>query len=365
MSIVSTPSVCPHFEPIFFQTRPLTVDQCTELFKKTLEGKSADKVTVLFTSSCEKPETELVTALLIRSGVSPNTPIPHFTSKLSMPPLFTLMQTQSSRMCHEVIMHPDTTIFCEVIFNNKTYTISVLHSAILQGKHEVVKSIFESKKYPADSINKPANVIGSSGQIGKAETPLSLATRKFQPELMQYLIQARARIYQESPDQEDCLIKATKLGSDSKTLAFLLDQEEVLANKKHTSLLHTLAKNSVMPAKECLASATILIAQGYLIDALDRENHTPLYISAQNPKRNDLSAFLLGSGADLLELYKPCDKERSHLAPVLDDYRAKIHRLCETTALLKPILQIVENYLFDNDAYSAFISNVSIHYMQE
>lgn len=346
-------------------TQSLSIDQCTELFKNTLKDKSPEEITQLFAISCAQQETALVTSLLIKMDVNPNTDIPHFHSKVLMPPIFTLMQTQSPQMCREVIMHPETKLFCSIAFGNKKYGVSLLHSAILQGKLETVRDIFASNKYPTEQINESYYVIGSEGQVGRRETPLSLSTRKFQPEIMQVLIQSKANIYQESPDKEDCLVKATRFGSDPRTLSFLLSQEEVLSNKKHTALLHALAKNRVMTPEACRASTDILLAHGNPRDILDCEGHTPLYTCMQNSKRNDLLAYLLNLGADLLELYLPCENDRAHISPVLEEYKRKIQELCRSTPLIVSIRLIVEDYLLDNDALTNFLSNLSIHYMQE
>lgn len=338
--------------------RNLPTEQCTEMLKRILKGKDIEDLNKLLHDSCLHESTRCITSIFINIGANPNMKVPHPISKKSVNLIFSLLDTQYQKACQILIENPRTEVFCVLEEQKK---LSLLHSAALQGNSAVIDFIFASQKFSIEEINTPYCVVSSQGLIGAPETVLSYATRKFQPKLMEFLIHNKADVYQIHADGEDCLTKAVRCGSSSETLAFLFSHKDIVSQNnyfRHTFLLHALIKNPIrlkspVTQTECdhvISSINILLNHGSQLEALNKENHTPLYVSAKRPDLNEISTYLLSLGAEVQALYKDDSYKDGVLLPhfqtLIKTHTAKIRELFQNTTKLPPeLVSIITNYL--------------------
>lgn len=358
-SFFDVPSTFTSHEVKFEMAPPtyLSDTQCIKLLRKTLRQLAPNK---------KKITTKLLNKLLIQDslngfslspyflilGANPNVQVLHPFSKDQLPLIYSMLSLQNLEGSSCLIANKKMHFF----YTKGKYVISLLHSAILQGKINIINNIFLLKKFPLNRINTPYHPIGNKGKIGPSETALSLSTRRFQSKIMEQLLSRRATIYQKNPDGENCLIKAVKHGSSAETLRFLFAQQEILlSQEKPTTLLHFLIKNPVMTSNEMIASVDILLENGSILDALNDEQNTPLHESVQQwTKRPDLekiSKYLLEKGADLLALDKKEEKLPSSTLTLVQNYCLALHNLYPQT--ISSVSSVVEGYLFGR--FSAFI----------
>lgn len=300
-------------------------------------------------SSSDVTETYLTPAQcskIIRIS-KPNREIPHPKSKELFPIIYSLLSDPSEELSTYFLMNNLPNIFYQKSYNHKTLSISLLHSAILQKKANLVNCIFYMNLFPLGQINTPYHPVGSSGVPGPSETALSLATRQYQPTVMQQLIERGAKIHQKNPDQEDCLTKAVKHGSSAKTLQFLFEQKEVKNHPVSPLLLHALIGNSnpKMLTAERIACINILLAHNNHLNTLNQNDHTPLFESIKNPQLKDISLHLLFLGADPSELFKTGSNLTFSLpnaAPILEVHASRLHScLLKITKLIPELISLI------------------------
>lgn len=276
----------------------------------------------------------------------PNREIPHPKSKELFPIVYSLLNNCIEELPIHFIVKNKPNVIYKKYYHQKILPISLLHSAILQQKEAIVNCIFELNMFPLNQINTPYHPVGSAGLPGPSETALSLATRQYQPKVMQQLIEYGAKIYQKNPDQEDCLTKAVKYGSSAKSLSFLFEQKEIKNHQIHHSLLHNLIENQnpKMQSNERIASADILLANNNCLDALNQNKHTPLYESIKKPGLKDFSLHLLSLGADISALFQVHGDVRTplpHAVPVIEAYASKLHLQLKATNLISDLCPII------------------------
>lgn len=325
----------------------LSEAQCTLLFQKTLKklghpkklsAKILDKLLVK-----DALNDFLLSPYFLKLGANPNVKVQHPFSNNRLPLIYSILSLQNLEGSTWLITHKKMQFF----YTKASYIISLLHSAILQSQTQTVREILNLKKFPLHRINTPYYSIGIKGKMALRETALSLSTRRFQPEIMQQLLERRATLYQKNPDGENCLVRAVKYGSSARTLRFLFDQKEIALQETASSLLHFLIKNSVMKCEEMIASIDILLENGNSLDTLNDEQNTPLYESVQRevtlPDFKRISEHLIDKGAEVLALYKDGRKLSFSTLILIQRYRLELNGLCPK--FLLQVYSLVEEYL--------------------